>query len=338
MDMATTVEDPNFTIVHLQDVLRRRPRIPEPSGLPKTNMKQMESVQRELGHKELGHGELGHGELGHGEVGHGELGHEEIGHEELESKGSRRDLDLELEVVDDDRIRGYGPGFHRSSPDSDSEEMFDLVIEDPLTGKNVIIATSNDVSQFDGKEVRYSPETETFVIRNPNSPSNYGRRKLDRVLKDISNTSIKYRIRSKVYKFLNILMLASMLASEAVAIYFTVAENNLASTILMIIALCLTGIYGLFKIGSIGINYRRYAYMLDELYRQGESAKITFDTDEQFDNYANTLSSEVAEITYTVFRMSYGPGNTKSNDSKSTLSNNLSSNNLSSNNGPISSV
>lgn len=277
--MAASIDDPNYTIIHLREVLKNRPR-------SIVNLKSM--IAEDVGKLE----------------------------EAEDTEDAEKVFDDQLEVVTNNSQ-------HASL--SNSVEMFDLVVEDPLTGENVVIATSDDISRFDGKEIRYSPETETLMIGKPRSNHNYGLRKLNRVLKEIRNTSRTYIIRATVYRYLNILMLAAILAAEAAAIYFTIDENQLASTILQISALSLTGLYGIFKIGQMGIHYRRYAYMLDELYRQGESARVTFDTDEQFDNYANILSSEVAEITYNVFRMTYGPGSEKMAGSKDALQSGLSS-------------
>jgi hypothetical protein len=138
----------------------------------------------------------------------------------------------------------------------------------------------------------------------------------------IARQSNTYSVRARIYKYVNYLMGALILGVQAALLYFTSDENKIANTILIIICMILTGIYMMFKLGSRGIDYRRYAHILTTLYRQGEEAKRTFVKDIELERFADVLNREADQISFEVFKMSYGPGKitTSSNDVNGSIS------------------
>lgn len=210
-----------------------------------------------------------------------------------------------------------------SSNEPQQSGLFDIVAINPNNNKQLLIARTNDVTPLNNKTVSYDPTNNNLIIQNKNSDNLYynlceiekgaqmkkspGLLKLNEVMCKIREHSDMYNARARIYKYINYMMCALLLGDQIAMFYINQNYNKTAMTILIIIAMILTGIYFMFKIGSRGKTYREYAKILNDLYRKGGEAKRTFSEDDDIYNFADTLEAEMDELSLEVFNMSYGP-------------------------------
>jgi len=216
------------------------------------------------------------------------------------SNKSDDDYDSDDSDDDDDNCEGETTGYR-------------LMAINPVTGEEKIIEQVDDKDKYEGRQLRYDPKLNKLIeITDSNLEGNLhikqpGRDKLVEVMGDIRKNAICYGRWARFYKILNVAMITTALGVKAAAIYFNIDNHQTATTILMIIAIVIVGLYAVLKVGTRGVNYRQYCYMLNILYSNAEEALRTFTQDNDFNDYADLLRREIYRISFEVFKMSYGP-------------------------------
>ena len=262
-------------------------------------------------------------------------------------------LPLELDNDFDPTLLVRDSTYDSENQEDSSEEEYVYVIQDPVTGKEIEIASGDLLPDLGDRQLYYDPLKQTFLAPpiqdnekktsiidqlnfedniSPADDPSYGEvtyRKLPRTILTgdqelvkiqgkISRQIGRYNAKAHIYRILNyIVNIGSIVVTSTIG--FLLATDQGTSTILSIMAFSIAiikGVHELLKLGSLGIIYKGLSIRLQSIFREVQEARDIMVTDAEKMQYAGLVLLKLSEMDLETFKASYGPRVLKDSESE----------------------